>query len=395
VVNAHGLDRYAAANGNSVLVAWPLSSANREPRACPSRLAVLAAHSAARDTGSQSRTLGRHGPRSWLIACAVIVLWSAGGVTSAAADSQLAEAAKNRDVEAVRSLLGQRVDVNAPGSEGTPALHWAVRIDDMEIARLLLTAGADATLVNRYGLAPLPIAASNGSASMIRLLLDAGADPNVTDAAGETALMTAASIGSLDAVTLLLDRGATIDAIEPAFDQTALFFAVRGNHPVVVEGLVERGANVHLRTRVGEAPRWVLPNSVPGFSHGVGIYGADPHLPTLAGTTPLMAAAGVNWVVAQTYTESPQALLEAVALCLELGADVNATNSMGLTALLGAANRGSNEIIELLVAHGARLDIQDKEGRTPLRWAEGVFLAAVASTMSAPTGNAGKRWFGS
>jgi uncharacterized protein len=108
-------------------------------------------------------------------------------------------------------------------------------------------------------------------------------------------------------------------------------------------------------------------------------YGADSHLPTLAGTTPLMAAAGVNWVVAQTYTESPQALLEAVALCLELGADVNATNSMGLTALLGAANRGSNEIIELLVAHGARLDIQDKEGRTPLRWAEGVFLAAVGA----------------
>ena len=66
-------------------------------------------------------------------------------------------------------------------------------------------------------------------------------------------------------------------------------------------------------------------------------------------------------------------------LCLELGADVNATNSMGLTALIGAANRGSNEIIELLVARGARLDIKDREGRTPLRWAEGVFLAAVGA----------------
>jgi hypothetical protein len=92
-----------------------------------------------------------------------------------------------------------------------------------------------------------------------------------------------------------------------------------------------------------------------------------------------MAASGVNWVVAQTYTESPQALIDAVTLCLELGADVNATNSMGLTALLGAANRGSNDVIELLVAHGARLDVKDKEGRTPLRWAEGVFLAAVGA----------------
>ena len=107
--------------------------------------------------------------------------------------------------------------------------------------------------------------------------------------------------------------------------------------------------------------------------------GADPKLPTRAGTTPLMAAAGVNWVVAQTYTESLQARYDAVALCLELGADVNATNSMGLTALLGAVNRGSNDIIELLVKRGARLDVKDKEGRTALRWAEGVFLAAVGA----------------
>ena len=84
-------------------------------------------------------------------------------------------------------------------------------------------------------------------------------------------------------------------------------------------------------------------------------HGADPNLPTLAGTTPLMAAAGVNWAVAQTYTESKAAELQAVALCLELGADVNATNSMGLTALIGAANRGSNDIIQFLVEHGARL----------------------------------------
>jgi ankyrin repeat protein len=58
---------------------------------------------------------------------------------------------------------------------------------------------------------------------------------------------------------------------------------------------------------------------------------------------------------------------------------------MGLTALLGAVNRGSNDIIELLVQRGARLDIKDKEGRTPLRWAEGVFLAAVGAERKAET----------
>ena len=88
-----------------------------------------------------------------------------------------------------------------------------------------------------------------------------------------------------------------------------------------------------------------------------------------------MAAAGINWVFDQTYDEGPKALLEAVQLCYELGMDVNAVNSMGLTALHGAANRGSDDIIRFLVDKGAKLDVKDKEGRTPLTWAEGVFLA--------------------
>ena len=54
---------------------------------------------------------------------------------------------------------------------------------------------------------------------------------------------------------------------------------------------------------------------------------------------------------------------------------VNAVNSMGLTAIHGAANRGSDDIIRFLVARGAKLDVKDKEGRTPLNWAGGVFLA--------------------
>jgi hypothetical protein len=83
-------------------------------------------------------------------------------------------------------------------------------------------------------------------------------------------------------------------------------------------------------------------------------------------------------VVNQTYDEGEPALLEAVKLCLELGMDVNASNSMGLTALMGAANRGSDAIIEFLVANGARLDATDDEGRSARTWAEGVFLATHA-----------------
>jgi len=103
--------------------------------------------------------------------------------------------------------------------------------------------------------------------------------------------------------------------------------------------------------------------------------GADPNMATKEGTTPLMAAAGINWVVGQTYSRSENEYLEAARLCLEQGTDVNATNSQGFTAMHGAANRGFDAMIKLLVEHGAKVDVKDKEGRTPLTFAQGVFLA--------------------
>ncbi len=109
--------------------------------------------------------------------------------------------------------------------------------------------------------------------------------------------------------------------------------------------------------------------------------GADPRITTFNGTNALMLAAGVNWVIGQTYGSR---WLEAVQLCLELGFDVNAVNQMGLAAVHGAANRGSDDVIELLARRGARLDVADKEGRTPMTWAEGVFLA-TNSPMAKPS----------
>jgi ankyrin repeat protein len=487
---------------------------------------------------------------SALLASAAGLAASTSIALAADVDTRVADAAMKRDVTAVRALIAQNVDVNVPGTDGTPALHWAVRVDDVPTAKLLIGAGAKATLANRYGLAPLAIAAANGSAPMIGVLLDAGAEVNAFDPAGETPLMSAARVGKIDAVTMLLDRGATVDLADNTYQQTALMVAVRENRPEVVKLLVSRGAAVSARTRVGRTPGWVLPNSQPGFGHGIGIVrggspdrgrraptpggmtplmyasrdgrmeivrtlldagadinvrdanditpliaaitnnhpdvarflidrgadvkavdwygrtalwaavetrnmdvdnatfensidrapflplietliargaevnartrevppvrndflritaslswvdftgqtpfvtaalagdvtvmklllknGADPAIPTYSGTTALMAAAGVNWVFDQTYDEGQKALLEAVKLCVELGLDVNAVNSMGLTAVHGAANRGSDEIMKFLVAQGARLDVKDKEGRTPLTWAEGVFLA--------------------
>ncbi|PYS26035.1 MAG: hypothetical protein DMG11_21430 [Acidobacteria bacterium] len=186
-------------------------------------------------------------------------------------DVRLADAAMKKDAATVRTLLQQKVDVNAPGRDGTPALHWMIRVDDLETVRLLLRAGANAKFADRYGVTPLYLACFNGNAAMIQLLLDAGADANSADPTGETALMTAARVGDLASVKVLLDRGAIVDAKDPTFQQTALMVAVREGHAEVTRLLIDRGANVNAKTRTGETPGWVLPNSVPGFGHGIGI----------------------------------------------------------------------------------------------------------------------------
>ena len=272
----------------------------------------------------------------------------------------------------------------------------------------------------RGGMTPLLYAARDGRLGAVRRLIDAGADLELPDANGIRPLLMAALNNNRDVARLLLSKGANVNA-DDFWGRTPLWAAVeyrnldmnnveveapkdngvdRGPILVFIKELIDAGANVNARTRELPPPRrwlyslndvsWVdftgqtpfLRAALSGDTATMKLLvqrGADPNLPTLAGTTPLMAAAGVNWTVGQTYTESPQALIDAVNLCLELGADVNATNSMGLTALLGAANRGSNDLIELLVKRGARLDVKDKEGRTPLRWAEGVFLASVGA----------------
>src|SRR6266702_2989503 len=160
------------------------------------------------------------GKAPYLLAALAVCVTLPLSTARAEGDTRLAEAASRRDSAAVRALIGEKVDVNAPGRDGTPALHWLVWANDLEAAQLLIHAGADATRPDRYGVTPLSLASSNGNVDLIRLLLDAGADPNSAGPAGETVLMSAVRSGSLDAVNLLLDRGATLDARDAEFQQT-------------------------------------------------------------------------------------------------------------------------------------------------------------------------------
>ena len=102
--------------------------------------------------------------------------------------------------------------------------------------------------------------------------------------------------------------------------------------------------------------------------------GGDAKIATKFGFTPLMAAAGLGSKEEDT-TGRRKTEAEAIAsikLCLDAGADVNAVNNQGDTALHGAAQKGYDQVVQFLVDHGAKLDIKDKRGRTPLDAAMGL-----------------------
>lgn len=270
---------------------------------------------------------------------------------------------------------------------GMTALLYAARDGHEEVASLLIEAGADVGRAEANGIAPLLMAVLNNHRAIAMQLLAARADPNQDDFWGRTPLWAAVEYRNLD-----MNNREQDSPTHNGVDREPLLG--------LIEALLEAGADVNARTReVPPGRRWLyslndvswvdftgqtpfLRAALSGDLEAMHLlleHGADPSIATFAGTTPLMAAAGVNWVVAQTYTVSPEQQLEAVKLCLALGNDVNATNSMGLSALLGAVNRGANDIVRYLASRGADLDVVDAQGRTALRWAEGVFLAAVGA----------------
>jgi hypothetical protein len=105
-------------------------------------------------------------------------------------------------------------------------------------------------------------------------------------------------------------------------------------------------------------------------------HGANPNLATKSDDTPLMAAAGIGWAAYWT-SNAPAARLDAVKYCLEYGANVNAKDAKGYTALHGAAFRGDNEMVKYLISAGADIHATTKDGDSVADVANGLFEHAI------------------
>ena len=319
-------------------------------------------------------------------------------VVSAATDTRLADAAMQGERDTVRSLLAQKVDVNAPQGDGTTALHWAVYKDDLDLAKMLLASGASVRAATRIGaITPLFMAAKNGSAPMIELLLKAGADANVMDEHGTTALMSAAASGSAPAVKLLIEHGADVNAREGTHGQTALMFAAALNRDAAIKALLDLGADPSVTTRAMKlpkpAPRFDDGNPPPETKETKPAAGKESAPDQKAALDALAASMGFKSAVYSTgKSDGPADLREMVQklaakvdemekrLPADKGKGNGDGNSMygiirergtldmgGLTALIFAAREGHLEAARALLLGGADINqVSISEKTSPL-----------------------------
>ena len=247
------------------------------------------------------------------------------------------------------------------------AFYSAIHDNDLKKLQALLKGGANPNVGDpRGGATPLMYAAAVGSAGAMTLLVDSGANVNATNASGATALMWA--VTDLEKVRLLLARGADPKAVSKSGRTALMLAALTDNSADVVRMLLARGADVKAvdgfkSTTLHAATQG---NDLETIRQIVDA-GVDVNAVNFPGFTAIMASASQN-------------NLAAVRLLLAKGANVNAVSGDGSfqkvkagsialgnwTPLLLAAPLGSIELVKTLLDAGAKVNVADVRGMTPL-----------------------------
>jgi uncharacterized protein len=282
------------------------------------------------------------------------------------------------------------------GGGGLTALTFAAREGDVASATALLDAGANVNQTTEYGWTPLLTAVNNRNYRLARVLLDRGADPNLANKGGWTPLYLATDNRNIE--------GGDYPVPKPDLD-----------HLEIITALLDKGANPNTPVKENTLTRtiftmqWFWEDGATPFVRAAQssdtelmkllvARGANPKATTANGDNALTASAGIGWVEGVTYERSVKENVEAMRMLLDLGLDPNHANVEGRTALMGAALKGRNEVVQLLVERGAILDQHDRGSRDtdkvgsiaagatwqPIDYAEGLVRVGVQSAIARP-----------
>ncbi len=305
---------------------------------------------------------------------------------------------------------------------GLTALLHAARQGHVAAVTALVDGGADVNRVSAGdGTSPLLMATINGQFDTAMLLLDRGADPNLAaEVNGATPLWAAINTQWQPRTRfpqpqeMELQKATYLDLVHRLLDKGADPNSRLYQHPwyMVYSGCGNR--NCGLADTGGSTAFWRAAYATDVEAMRLLVkYGADPNIPTMApqqrvrrgpegggpgsdgvnkplitpppvltpipyggpGATPLHAAAGVEYgegFAGNAHRHAPDSWLPAVKFLVEeMGADVNARDNDGYTALHHAAARGDNEVILYLVGKGADVTVVARSGQTTADMANG------------------------
>ena len=331
-------------------------------------------------------------------------------------EAPLMTAARTGEPAVVRLLLSRGADVTSrEARRGQTALMWAAAEGHARVVRELLRAGADFRTPLDSGFTPLLFAVREGRIEVVLALLEAGVDANETvqrlaperkrgwPSNGISPLHVAVANAHYDVAAVLLDRGADPNADLPGYTALHRVAVVRkpgvgDNNPPpegsgsldsleFVRRLAGLGANLDARmtepvnlgntllNKLGATPFFLAAQSADAeLMRTLADLGADPRLSNADNTTPLMAIAGIGTRSPGEDAGTEPEMLEALRVALDLGAEVNAVDDNGETAMHGAAYKNAPAAVQFLVDQGANIEVWNRKNRygwTPLMIAQG------------------------